>query len=218
MKKILILGASGRTGRLILDYALRKGYKVNALVRNPDKIQPREGLTLFKGTPENPEDIDHAMEGTQGVLVALNNVRTSDFPWAKQVSPPRFMANAVKGTVIAMEKRGLRRIVIISALGVGDSFSTAPILLRWLEKYTNVGKTYDDHNWVDQEIRDTDTDWTLVRAVGLSNSDKSKTLQVTEVGGPKPALIISRMNVAKFAVDALENDAYIHKAPIIYEK
>lgn len=58
MKRILLYGATGRTGGLILTYALRQGYAVTALVRNPDKLLiEHEHLTVIRGQPTNPEDV-----------------------------------------------------------------------------------------------------------------------------------------------------------------
>mgnify|MGYP000574933134 CR=1 FL=1 len=47
--KILVLGATGRTGKHITEYALTKGYQVNCLVRTPDKIAAASNLKVFKG-------------------------------------------------------------------------------------------------------------------------------------------------------------------------
>jgi hypothetical protein len=188
----------------------------------PARLEARPGLTLVTGTPEREADIEHAFAvavPADGVVIALNNVRTSDMPWARQISPPRFMADAVRYTTDAMNRHGVERIAVISAFSAGDSLAGMPSYLRWLVKHTNLGKTYADHNLVDAEIRTTQTAWTLVRAVGLSNSDKLKTLHTTEGGlGGKPGLLVSRRAVARFAVDAALGGGWAGRAPIIWEK
>jgi uncharacterized protein YbjT (DUF2867 family) len=222
MSHLFLLGATGRTGRLAVDYALAEGHTVTALVREPTRLAARPGLTLVTGTPEREADIEDAFAGAvpaDGVVVALNNVRTSDMPWARQVSPPRFMADAVRYTTDAMKRHGVERIAVVSAIGVGDSLAVTPAYLRWLIEHSNLGKAYADHNLVDTEIRTTRTAWTLVRAVGLSNSDKPTTLHTTEAAlGVKPGLLVSRRAVARFAVDAALSGTWAGRAPIIWEK
>jgi hypothetical protein len=152
------------------------------------------------------------------VIVALNSTRRSDTPWAKPVSPPRLMADSVANTTAAMTARGVRRIVVLSAFGVGDSLSSAAFPLRWMFTRTNLKYTYADHNLLDTEIRNTDTDWTLLRPATLNNKTSAGKIAVTDVHGPKPSFSISRTAVAHFAVDVIDTGAHIREAPIISQK
>jgi putative NADH-flavin reductase len=215
MSSILVLGATGRTGEYVVEYALAKGYSVTALVRNPAKLNWSKGVTVVEGTPESQDDIAAAIMGTDAVISALGNVRTSDMPWAKQVSPPDFMAEATRKTVKLMAANGVRRIIVVSALGVGDSWSSTPVYLRWAVKYTNLGTVYADHNKLDAEIRQADVDWTLLRAVLLTDSPEGRQTQVRFVPDKPASMRISRRHVARFAVDALADDTLIGTAPII---
>ena len=218
MSHFFVLGGSGRTGGQIIDYALSKGHTVTALVRDPAKLSARAGLTVVQGTPVNRSDVDGAIGGADAVIVALNSSRRSDTPWAKPVSPPRLMADSVANTTAAMTARGIRRIVVLSAFGVGDSLSTAALPLRWMFTRTNLKYTYADHNLLDAEIRDTDTDWTLLRPAALNNKASTATIAVTDIHGPKPSFSISRAAVAHFAVDVIDASAHMREAPIISQK
>jgi uncharacterized protein YbjT (DUF2867 family) len=215
MSHFFVLGGSGRTGGQIIDYALSKGHTVTALVRDPTKLTPRTGLTVVQGTPTSRGDVDGAIEGADAVIVALNSTRRSDTPWAKPVSPPRLMADSVANATAAMTAHGIRRIVVLSASGVGDSLSRQPLPLRWMFTRTNLKYTYADHNLVDTEIRDTATDWTLVRPVAFNKKPEAGKVAVSDIHGPKPSFSISRAAVAQFAVDVIDNRAHIHEAPII---
>jgi len=57
---LLILGGSGKTGKLIIEEALARHHTVTALVRNPDYIDPTTGLTIVQGTPLSTEDFSRA--------------------------------------------------------------------------------------------------------------------------------------------------------------
>jgi uncharacterized protein YbjT (DUF2867 family) len=215
MPHLFLLGGSGRTGGHIIDYALGKGHTLTALVRDPAKLTPRAGLTAVQGTPMNRSDVDGAIDGADAVIVALNSTRRSDTPWAKPVSPPRLMADSVANATAAMTARGIRRIVVVSAFGVGDSLSRQPFLIRWMITRTNLSYTYADHNLVDTEIRRTDTDWTLLRPAAFNKKPGAGKIAVTDIHGPRPSFFISRAAVAHFAVDAIDACSHIREAPII---
>jgi putative NADH-flavin reductase len=212
---ILVLGASGRTGAHVMDCALSRGHSLVALVRNPDRIAERAGVTVVEGTPENVDDLASAIQATDAVISALGNVRTSDMPWSRQVSPPQFMTGAMRNAVAAMKLAAVRRIVIVSALGVGDSLAVAPAYYRWTVQHTNLATTFADHNLVDGEIRQADVDWTLLRPVLLTNSAKEKPVQVRYVPDKPAHMRISRREVAAFAVDALNDHGLIGRDPIL---
>ncbi|MCL6257564.1 NAD(P)H-binding protein [Aquiflexum sp. TKW24L] len=79
--RILLLGASGRTGSEVLQYALSKGYQVNALVRDSKRIPfEHHRLQVFEGDTRIPKDLNFAMENCQAVISCLNISRKSDFP------------------------------------------------------------------------------------------------------------------------------------------
>jgi hypothetical protein len=125
------------------------------------------------------------------------------------------MADSVANATAAMNARGIRRIVVVSAFGVGDSLSREPLLTRWMITHTNLRYTYADHNLIDIEIRQTGTDWTLLRPAAFNKKLSAGEITVTDIHGPKPSFSISRAAVAHFAVDVIDDGAYIHQAPII---
>lgn len=212
--KLLVLGASGRTGKYIVEAGLARGHQIVGLVRNPGSLAARDGLTVVKGTPTNAADLAAAAEGCDAILVALNNPRTSDAPWAKPVTTEKILTKVAEN-IIAM---GDKRVVFLSAAGVGDSFDTAPWFMRFLIKRTNLGYAYADHNSVEQAFRKSDASWTLVRAMGLSNSDKEKPLIVGTATNPKPGMMVRRSAVAGFMLDCAEKASHVHGTPVISEK
>lgn len=90
-------------------------------------------------------------------------------------------------------------------------------MIRFLIRKSNVGIAYAGHDRVDSYIRMTDTAWTLVRAVGLSNSEKDK-LIVSYANEPKPVLMISRKQVARFSIDSLNDQSSFGESPVISEQ
>lgn len=212
--KLLVLGASGRTGQHIVEQGLAKGHQITALVRDPNKITPRDGLTLIKGTPTSAADVANAADGTDAILVALNNPRASDAPWAKPLSSEKILTKVAEN-IAALDKK---RVVFLSAIGVGDSLNDTAWFMRVMIKHTNMKYAYGDHNSAEQVFRASDATWTLVRAMGLSNSDTEKSLIVGTATTPKPGMMVRRSAVARFMIDAVENDSHIHETPVISER
>ena len=218
-KRILLLGATGRTGRLVLDYALAQGLEVTALVRRPAAITVQsDDLSLIEGSPLNVDDMRKALAGCDAVVSALNNNRTSDNPWAKRLSPSLFMTHSIRTCLAVMKEQGMRRIVVLSSVGVNDSFGDAAFFMRWLIRNTNLQYTFQDHDAQESELRRSGIDWTAVRAALLNNGQKPKSLVVSHYNEPKPALMISRQHTARYLIDCLGDKTTFRKSPTISEK
>jgi hypothetical protein len=126
------------------------------------------------------------------------------------------MTGMMKNIIAVMKERGISRIIVETAAGVGDSFDSMPLVMKWLINFTNLKVVYADHNGQEQEVMKSGLQWTLVRPVGLNNSETEKKLLVGNKA--KHAAFISRKSVAKFMVDCLESEEYIGQKPIISEK
>jgi uncharacterized protein YbjT (DUF2867 family) len=218
-KRILLLGATGRTGRLVLEYALAQGLEVTALVRRPAAISVRsDKLTLIEGAPMNADDVRKALVGCDAVVSTLNNNRTSDNPWAKRLSPSLFMTHSIRTCLAVMKEQGMRRIVVLSSVGANDSFDDAVFFMRWLIRNTNLQYTFQDHDAQESELRRSGVDWTTVRAALLRNGTKPKSLVVSHYNEPKPAMMISRRHAARYLIDCLGDKSTFRKAPTISER
>lgn len=212
--KLLVLGASGRTGKLIVEQGLARGHQITALVRDPDAVAARDGLTLVKGTPTDAAALAAAAAGVDAIVVALNNPRASDAPWAKPLTTEKILTKVAEN----IAGLGKTRVIFLSAIGVGDSLQDTAWIMRVLIKHTNLGHAYGDHNSAEQVFRASDADWTLVRAMGLSNSDKEKTLIVGTPTSPKPGMMVRRSAVAGFMLDCAETGSHLHETPVVSER
>ena len=216
--KILILGATGRTGKLILEEALSQGYKVNCLVRETAKIKENhKNLIILKGSPEQISDLENAIKDCKGIISALNISRKSDFPWSKLRTPPTFLSNVMQNIISLTNKNGLQRIVVCSAWGVAETEKEIPFWFNWFIKNSNIGVAYKDHERQENELKNSKLNWTIVRPTGLTNFKKDKKIIESYNNEPRPKLTISRKNVAKFMVNVLKRDELIGQAPVISE-
>ncbi|MFD2200834.1 NAD(P)-dependent oxidoreductase [Shivajiella indica] len=216
INKLLLLGATGRTGREVLDLALSKGYRVNVLVRDRKKVHHKHvNLLVFEGDTRIPKDLHPSMDGCQAVISCLNISRTSDFPWAPLRTPENFLSLTMKNLIGACHDKDVKRLVFTSAWGVGESVNTLPAWFSWLIDNSNIAPAYLEHERQESMVRNSGLDWTIVRPVGLVNSKKRKPVKVILNNHERPSLTISRKDTAGFLLDSLENRKLIHHIPLI---
>ena len=227
---LFILGATGRTGIYGYRYALEQGdfnsldnltnvianvavgFLVTILVRSADGIDPHGRLTIVEGSCLSDDDVQRAFKAAglavDAVLVFLNAQRVGQNPWGKFIGPSRLIADSTRIITKALRSQVQKsveqpRLVVMNALGVGESYSVTPYLIRFMMKFSNVSKSYEDHNAVSDEI-DTNCGneiiWTLALPVGLKGAGRNsvKTFNSTESGA---GLFISRESCAEWMVD-----------------
>jgi putative NADH-flavin reductase len=214
--KVLLLGATGRTGKLILQQLIQRGHIVHALVREKSKVNLiAETLTVFEGSTLDADVLSTAMAGCEAIISALNVSRNNDFPWSALRTPVDFLSTTMKNILPLAAKHQLKRIIIISAWGVSETRKDIPVWFRWTMDHSNISPAYKDHELQEQMLAATDLYWTAIRPVGLTNFSL-KPVKISLNNIPKPSLLISRKSVAAFAVDVLEQAAFIGQAPVIF--
>ncbi|MBB5646071.1 NAD(P)-dependent oxidoreductase [Pedobacter cryoconitis] len=217
-RKILILGATGRTGKHAIPMALEKGYEVVALVRNPAKIVVKhDRLTIVEGLPVNIDDIRKAMEGCDVVLSLLSPLTRGEAISFRKINAPRILEKSMINVVRVMNEYGVKRILILSSVGVGNSWKYTPWYVKVLVRLTNFKVIFADHNAQEDLIQTSGTNWTIARPAGLNENETIGTLAVTYDHTPKP-FQMSRKLLAKFFIDNLYSKDFIHKMPMLSEK
>ena len=213
--RILLLGATGRTGRMALEIALFKGYNVTCLVRDAEKIEERDGIKVLVGQVNSSIDIEKAMSGCDCILNILNVSRVSDFPWSKLRSPELLISESIKKVIDIAIKFEVQRLITCSAWGTRESKKDIPIWFRWLIDHSNVGVTYRDHERQEKLVMNSELDWTIIRPVGLTDAKHLQIVKETFGNIPKPSLTINRRTVAEYMVNSITNDGLIGKVVTI---
>lgn len=214
--KVLLLGATGRTGRYILEELMDQGYEVACLVRDSTKLGvTSKTLKIYEGNPTKPDDLRNAIDGCEFLISALNISRKSDFPWSGLRTPKTFLSDTIKNIEDLHHSIPLERLVVCSAWGVGETRSEIPFWFRWTIDFSNISHAYIDHQRVEKLLEKSAIPWTVVRPAGLINSSKVAKVVESNQGNPRPKLTIGRRLVAKYMVNALSRDDLIHKAPVI---
>ena len=214
--KLLILGATGRTGKMILTEALKQGYEINCLVRQPAKIKKKhKRLEIYNGSPEKISELETAIKGCNAIVSALNISRKTDFPWSKLRTPKTFLSDVMKNIISLEQKTKIDRIVVCSAWGVAETEKEIPSWFKWVIKNSNIGVAYADHERQENLLKSSNLNWTIVRPSGLINSKKNQNVIESYDNEPKPKITISRKSVAEFMVSALSNEKLIGQTPVI---
>ncbi|KAH6989790.1 hypothetical protein BKA56DRAFT_259889 [Ilyonectria sp. MPI-CAGE-AT-0026] len=219
---LLVLGATGRTGVYACQYALEQGHHVTAIVRNISAISPRDNLTIVRGSVLSEQDMDSVFRSAQEPIDAVVQCLNTS-----SLSPPRLMADAAANVARALRQHRSRkdgvlpRLVVMSAIGVGESRKVAPWLSNLLVDYhSGTAMIYKDHNELDEEIEKNcgaEVDWTLALAVGLKNSGRLpvRTFGPQESGA---SWFISRQSCAEWMVDVamgMEKDEFKNRRVIV---
>ena len=215
--KILILGISGRTGRLVAEEAIKRGHKVAGIVRNPGSLNVK-GAEIIAGTPYDIETVRKAMEGCDAVISTLSLVSSSQGLFKKITTPLDSMSVSLGNTVTVMGENGIRRIVLMTAAGVGDTAHMLPAFFKFLIKISNIRFSYADHERQEKILASSDLDWTIVRPVGLNGKDNNLTTLTDTDGTGKLKSMISRNAVAHFILCCIENEMFIREKPAISNK
>jgi uncharacterized protein YbjT (DUF2867 family) len=204
--RILIIGATGGTGRRLVEQALERDFWVTALVRNPSKIRlehPR--LTVVQGDVLDAGSIDAAMRGQEAVLCALGHRR--------YFYPTRIQSDGTRNVLLAMETHGVRRFVCMSSLGIGDSVGRLGLIYTLFLIPAILPFYFWDKARQEKVIAASGVDWTIVRPAALTNGRKrGRVRQGSRAGNFVWTASIPRADVAEFMIDQLTSSAYLRTA------
>ena len=206
--KLLVLGATGGTGREVIGQPLEQGHDVTAFVRDPSKMTSTNGrLRIVVGSVTGDEAVAQVTRG-QGVFISALGVRQS-------FRSSNLISHSMRTTVPVMEGQGVRRLIVVSACGVGDSARDAPLLPRLMYRLL-LSDIFADKKAGEDYLRRSALDWTLVYPVTLTDGPRTGTYRVGErlvLHGILPR--IARADVADFILTQLASTAYRRKVAVI---
>jgi uncharacterized protein YbjT (DUF2867 family) len=214
--RILLLGATGRTGKYALEYLLADGHEVHALVRDGKKPGAAgDRLRIFTGSPMDGTALGQALKGCEYVLSVLNVARKSDFPWAPLRSPEDLMSRSMEQVLGLSGSGGIKKIVVCSAWGAKETRKDLPGWFRWSIEHSNIAIAYRDHEKQEDRLRGSGVDFTIVRPTLLTGAGEGRGVRVSVGNVPRPRLTIGRKSVARFLVRMLTDAAYSRQAVTI---
>lgn len=214
--KIVVLGASGAVGKLVCAQALANGDDVVAVARGQVVVEaeqtPGKGtLRIEQGDLTDVAFLTRVMAGADVVISGLGLRLKGLAPWNRP-EVPDFLDRSTTAVVAAMKANGLRRAVVVSSAGIGDSAATTPGFFKVFVALTAMRHVWPALNRMEEAWAGSGLDVTLVRPTGLTDGEKTGTI----VEAPKliGQASIARADVAAFML-AEARRADIRRAVVI---
>ncbi|MEA2712811.1 MAG: hypothetical protein QOK27_772 [Gemmatimonadales bacterium] len=199
---LLIVGATGGTGRQLVTQALERGHQVTALVRRPPRAESRLGFTPVEGDVLDPGSLDRAMLGQEAVLSALGHKR-----W---LGPSRILSEGTRNLIAAMVRHGVQRFVCETALGISDAWWQMGLYYTLFVRPAILPFYFWDKVRQEAVIRASNLVWTIVRPGMLTNGPpRGRYRHGPHVGHWLWTVRISRSDVAAFMLDQLTDPRYV---------
>jgi uncharacterized protein YbjT (DUF2867 family) len=198
---VLVFGASGRTGRLVIKESLERGHHVLAFVRSPTKLDlSHPQLEVAQGDVTSVTDVDRAVQRSETVVSVLGQAAGS---------PPDICSVGVANIVDSMKKHGVRRLICLSDYGNGETRNRG-LYSRFL--WLIIRAHLEDKEKMESTVRSSGLAWTIVRATILTDGPKTGSYKA----GPeiKVGLVpkISRHDVADLVVRQVTDDTSVRSA------
>ena len=204
--KVLVVGATGGTGRATVEALLRAGHRVTAFARSATRLAEglaAEGLRALDGDATNPDEVDRAVQGQDAVVVTLgireNPLRVRLLGPAR--TPMDVRSTGTRNVVAAMARHGVSRLAVQSSYGVGETrerLGLADRLLFGLLLKPQIADTEVQ----EQVVRSSELDWLIAQPVHLTDADEDA-LPFTSLTGDTRRMSLSRKRVARFLADSL---------------
>jgi uncharacterized protein YbjT (DUF2867 family) len=196
--KVLVVGATGRTGRLLTRGALERGHDVTALVRAPEKLGDIAGrVRVVAGDVLDGGVVSDAVDGREAVLVALSA--------AHRRSAPAVNALGTLNVIRSMQRYVVHRLIVLSASGTAPGRdANLPWIFDRVVKPVLLGPAYDDLRRMETNVRQSGLDWTIIRVSGVLTDQPARGIYRAEPGYSLPGgRKIARADVAEYMLDQL---------------
>ena len=208
--KIIVFGANGRTGKLIVTQALAKGHAVTAYARTTEGLPQDPHLRLIQGDVFDFGAVVDAIRGHRAVLSALgaNTRKKSDL-----------LAQAVPHILEGMRQEYVNRLIVLGAAGGhpdwGKYQNALTVMGLWIARKTVLKHPFIDQATQERLIAASDVDYTIVRAPRLMDGPLTGTYRVLPDALPSGALRINRADVADFMLQQLTDPRFHRQGPYI---
>lgn len=202
--RLAIFGATGRVGRCLVEQALEMDYEVIAFVRTPANLTiHHEHLVAIQGDVLEAQPVAAAVAKSEAVLCALGSGLRN---------PGTVLSEGTRMIVRAMQQHAVERIVVVSALGIGDSRNQVPLLFRVASPFMKQYRLEKERQ--ERIVRESDLAWTIVRPFRLQDGPRTDAYTAT-TALPTPLKPVSRADLAHFMLTQIANDAFVHQAPAV---
>ncbi len=200
--KLVVFGSTGKTGVELVKQSLALGFDVTAFLRDTSRMPfTDECLHCMTGDVLNLIDVQKAVQEQDAVVCALGS---------NSLSKTSIRSEGTANIITAMKDKNVRRLVVISAMGVAESWSTLSFINKLFFAIL-LRATRQDHEKQEAVVKGSELDWTIVRPSGLTDTALTGDYSTGENIRAETSKI-ARADVAHFIIKELMENANIHKA------
>jgi uncharacterized protein YbjT (DUF2867 family) len=211
MMRVVIFGATGRTGRQLVDQALGLGHEVTGFARRPAALAsygPR--VHVVPGDIADPPSVGLAVAGQDAVLSALGSPT-----WR----PNTVLSDGINHVLAAMQQHGVRRLLCMSSLGVGETRGQLGALYNLVLIPLLLRHVFAEKERMEISIRASETEWTIVRPGAFTNSPARRRYRAASAEVQPPRFPrISRADVADFMLRELGERRFVRQAVGLWDE
>lgn len=203
MQRVLVVGGSSGIGKRTVEIGNQRGLQMVPFSRHTDQPGAIQGDAL------NPADVEHALTGVDAVVQSLGvpmNLRLL-------TGPISLFSEATSTLIPAMQKTGVRRLVVVTGFGAGACEQAIHPLQKLGFKLV-FGRAYADKGKQEALVEASQLDWTIVRPGVLTNG-KLKDYAVLSEPNQWRNGVVSRDCVADFIIGCLQSNSFVHQAPVL---
>jgi putative NADH-flavin reductase len=205
--RLAIFGATGGTGLELTRQALEKGHSVRVLVRNPNRMPlTNANMRIVLGSALDHESVTKTVLGSDAVLSCLGQ-------GSNLLRNTRVVSVGTHLIMEVMREQGVRRLVVESAFGAGESAALANVIER-LVFATLLWAPYEDKNLMEPEVKASGLEWTILRPTMLTNGQRTGRYSV-DVNRRPAAGRVTRADVATAMLRAVEERLWIGESPAV---
>src|SRR5579883_3185397 len=209
---IVIFGATGPTGRNILQQALatHPTLILTAVARNPAAIEiQNERLRVVLGDVYDAQSVEQAIAGQDAVIAVFGSAYTP----TKIVT---IYSAGIRNILTAMQKQGVRRLLAVTSGGTNPHYDRNAGFIFSVIIKSIIGRTlYDDMRRMEAAITQSNLDWTIVRPARLIDTPGINSYRLGETYTLPHGTQTSRADLADFLLQDVQKNQYIHKAVAI---
>ena len=199
--KLAIIGGTRGVGSHVVEQALKADHQVTLLARRPERLMVPENLRVVGGDILDLESVLEAVSGTDAVVISVGIPPTR--------KPVTVFSEGIRCVISAMEEKDIRRLITVSGIGAGDSRGHGGFFYDRILNPLLLKTNYADKDRMEDMVRNTNLDWTIVRPGFLTNGPRSGSYRVlTDMTGVRCGRI-SRADTAAFILHELGTPRHI---------
>lgn len=206
IKKIAVIGGTGKSGKYLVEQLLKKGYHFKLLLRNPDNLKITSPLIeVVAGDVRDYKSVLALVDGCQAVISTLGQPK----------GEPTIFSQATKNVLRSMSECNIQRYILITGLSVDtpddNKSSKAKFATEWMK--TNYSETTADKQIEFSFLSESNIKWTLVRLPLIEQTEEKSEINVSLEDCPGDK--ISATNLALFLIEQLSTDKFVKNSPFI---